>query len=257
MTQSSKAPVAIVTGAGSGIGRACAELLLDKGWHVAFLDLNGQTLASVIADHGGKPGARFIEVDVADEAAVGKAVGEAEVALGPIKGVINSAGIAANKAVFDTTADVFRRILDVNVVGSFVVGREAARRMTATGGGAIVNIASISGIRGSKARVAYGASKGAVITMTKVMANELAAHGIRVNAVAPGPVETAMVQAHHTDEDRRLYGRFTPMRRYAEPREIAAGAFFLLDEAQSSFVTGEILAVDGGYRGAGLVGEAD
>ncbi|MEZ5853188.1 MAG: SDR family oxidoreductase [Hyphomicrobiaceae bacterium] len=256
MSHASKPPVAIVTGAGSGIGRATAELLLDKGWHVAFLDLDTTTLASVLADHGGKPGARFIAVDVVDEAGVAKAVGEAECALGPIKGVVNSAGIAANKPVFDTSAEMFRRILDVNVVGSFVVGREAARRMQATGGGAIVNIASISGIRGSKARVAYGASKGAVITMTKVMATELAEFGIRVNAVAPGPVETAMVRAHHTAEDRLLYGRFTPMRRYAEPREIAAGALFLLDESQSSFVTGEILAVDGGYRGAGLVGDA-
>ncbi|MFV0295790.1 MAG: SDR family NAD(P)-dependent oxidoreductase [Hyphomicrobiaceae bacterium] len=248
-------PVAIVTGAGSVIGRATAELLLDMGWHVAFVDLNDETLARVRTDHGGKPGTRFIGVDVTNEAAVADAVREAEQALGPLKGVVNSAGIATNRPVLDTTGELMRRILDVNVVGSFQVGREAAARMRETGGGSIVNVASISGIRGSKARVAYGASKGAVITMTKVMATELAEYGIRVNAVAPGPVDTEMVNAHHTAEDRLLYNRATPMRRYAEPREIAAGAHFLLDEKQSSFITGEILAIDGGYRGAGLVGD--
>jgi NAD(P)-dependent dehydrogenase (short-subunit alcohol dehydrogenase family) len=251
-----EAPTAIVTGAGSGIGRATAELLMDKRWHVAFLDIDDKALAAVVADHAGKPGVRFIAADVTDEAAVEKAVVETERALGRIKGVVNSAGIAANTSVFDTSPDLFRRVLDVNVVGTFLVGRAAAARMRETGGGSIVNIASISGIRGSLNRTAYGASKGAVITMTKVMANELAAYGIRVNAVAPGPVETAMVKAHHTAEDRTLYHRFIPMRRYAEPREIAAAAHFLLDETQSSYVTAEILAVDGGYRGAGLVGEA-
>ena len=256
MTDHAPPHVAIVTGAGSGIGRATAELLLDKGWHVAFVDRDQKSLAAVVVDNAGKPGTRFIACDVTDEDAVEKAVADATGALGPIKGVVNSAGIASNTPVFETTAALFRQILDVNVVGSFNVGRAAARLMKDTGGGGIVNIASISGIRGSKARVAYGASKGAVITMTKVMANELAEHRIRVNAVAPGPVETAMVKAHHTDEDRTLYGRFIPMRRYAEPREIAAAAFFLLDETQSSYITAEILAVDGGYRGAGLVGDA-
>jgi NAD(P)-dependent dehydrogenase (short-subunit alcohol dehydrogenase family) len=125
--------------------------------------------------------------------------------------------------------------------------------MAKAGRGAIVNVASISGIRGSKGRSAYGASKGAVINLTQVMANDLAPHGIRVNAVAPGPVETPMVKALHSSADRELYGRYIPMRRYAEPREIASVIYFLLDESQSSFVTGEIVAVDGGYRGAGII----
>jgi NAD(P)-dependent dehydrogenase (short-subunit alcohol dehydrogenase family) len=125
--------------------------------------------------------------------------------------------------------------------------------MMDTGGGAIVNIASISGLRGSKGRSAYGASKGAVVTLTQVMANDLAPFGIRVNAVAPGPVETPMVQAIHTDADRELYHRYIPMKRYGTPVELASVIHFLLDETQSSYVTGEIVAADGGYRGAGLI----
>ena len=120
------------------------------------------------------------------------------------------------------------------------------------GGGSIVNIASISGIRGSKGRSAYGASKGAVINLTKVMATDLAPFKIRVNAVAPGPIETPMVKSVHSDEDRRIYHRFVPMRRYGEPVEIAHAVEFLLDERRSSYITGEILAVDGGFRGAGI-----
>jgi len=138
------------------------------------------------------------------------------------------------------------------VVGTFVVGRAGARIMRATGG-AIVNIASISGLRGSKGRAAYGASKGAVVTLTQVMAVDLAPYRIRVNAVAPGPVETPMVEALHPPEVRRAYRHHVPMRRYARADEIAAAVLFLLDDTQSGYVTGEILAVDGGFRGAGMM----
>lgn len=245
--------VAIVTGAGSGIGRATAELLLDKGWAVAFLDLSEASLADVKAKHGGTEGVRFFPVDVTDEAAVDGAVAKAAETLGPIAGVVNSAGISADKHVFETSADLFRKMLDVNVVGTFIVGKSAARRMKDTGGGSIVNISSVSGLRGSKGRSAYGASKGAIVTLTQVMANDLSPYAIRVNAVAPGPVETPMVKAIHTDADRELYHRHIPMKRYGTPEELARVIHFLLDESQSSYVTGEIIAVDGGYRGSGLV----
>jgi NAD(P)-dependent dehydrogenase (short-subunit alcohol dehydrogenase family) len=112
-------------------------------------------------------------------------------------------------------------------------------------------------VRGSFHRSAYGASKGGVMTLTMVMANELAPLGIRVNAIAPGPVDTPMVREHHTAEDRKTYARTIPMQRYAEPIEIARAARFLLDPVQSSYVAGEILAVDGGYRGAGLIAGRD
>ena len=102
-------------------------------------------------------------------------------------------------------------------------------------------------------RSAYGASKGAIVTLTQVMANDLADYGIRVNAVAPGPVETPLVKDVHTELDRKLYNRFVPMARYGEPGEIASVIAFLLDDSQSGYITAEIIAVDGGYRGAGLI----
>ena len=248
----------IVTGAGSGIGLATAELLLDKGCQVAFFELSETALAEAKSRHaksrhGKSKAARFVALDVTDEKAVDRAVADTVKAFGSLTGVVNSAGIAADRHVLDTPVDLFRKILDVNVVGTFLVGRAAARIMIDTGGGSIVNIASISGLRGSKGRSAYGASKGAVVTLTQVMANDLAPFKIRVNAVAPGPVETPMVQAIHTQADRDLYHRYIPMKRYSEPGEIASVINFLLDEAQSSYVTGEIIAVDGGYRGAGII----
>lgn len=253
--QTSGARAAIVTGAASGIGRATADLLRDRGWRVAYVDRDIGPLADVAAQSASDPDVQVRALDVTDEAAVVRLVAEVAATFGRLDGVVNSAGIAADRHVFDTTADLFRRILDINVVGTFLVGREAARHMAKSGGGAIVNLASISGIRGSKGRSAYGASKGAVVTLTQVMANDLAPHGIRVNAVAPGPVETAMVKEMHTAADREIYARFVPMRRYAEPREIANVVHFLLDGTQSSYMTGEIVAVDGGFRGAGIIAD--
>ncbi len=245
--------VAIITGAASGIGQATAQLLLDSGWKVALFDSNQTALTTVTTALGQSKSVYAARLNVTDESAVEKAVAEAAEALGGVQGVVNSAGIAADKHVFDTSAELFRKILDVNVVGTFLVGKAAARIMRHSGGGSIVNIASISGIRGSKGRSAYGASKGAVINLTKVMANDLAPFNIRVNAIAPGPVETAMVKELHTDDERKMYNRFVPMRRYAEPVEIANAIEFLLDERRSSYITAEILAVDGGFRGAGAM----
>jgi NAD(P)-dependent dehydrogenase (short-subunit alcohol dehydrogenase family) len=126
--------------------------------------------------------------------------------------------------------------------------------MRERGAGSIVNIASVSGIRGNSGRVAYGASKGGVITMTKVMAVELAPVGIRVNAIAPGPVETPLVREVHTDQARADWMRTVPQRRYGTPHEIAGAAIFLLDGRRSSFVTGQTICVDGGFTAAGLMG---
>ena len=243
---------AIVTGAASGIGRATADLLFERGWRVAYVDRDIGPLADVAARSAEGADTIVRALDVTDEDAVVRLVAEVAEAFGGLDGAVNSAGIAADHHVFDTSAELFRRILDINVVGTFLVGREAARHMTKTGG-AIVNLASISGIRGSKGRSAYGASKGAVVNLTQVMANDLAPHGIRVNAVAPGPIETPMVKAVHTAADRQIYGRFVPMRRYGTPREIANVICFLLDGTQSSYMTGEIVAVDGGFRGAGII----
>jgi NAD(P)-dependent dehydrogenase (short-subunit alcohol dehydrogenase family) len=248
---------AIVTGAGSGIGRATVELLLERGWRVAVIDRDAKGLAEIAAQHAASARVLVRTLDVTDEPAVVALVSEVTATFGRLDGVVNSAGIAADKHVFDTSAELFRRILDVNVVGTFLVGREGARHMAKTGGGAIVNIASISGVRGSKGRSAYGSSKSAVMNLTQVMANDLAPHHVRVNAVAPGPIETPMVKELHSAEDRARYAQYVPMRRYGSPEEIARVICFLLDETQSSYMTGEIVAVDGGFRGAGLIVERD
>lgn len=251
------ARAAIVTGAASGIGRATADLLLERGWRVAYVDRDIAPLAEVKAGHEGDPRVAVRQLDVTDEAAVVRLAAEIAETFGRLDGAVNSAGIAADKHVFETSAELFRRILDINVVGTFVVGREAARHMAKSGGGAIVNLASIAGVRGSKGRSAYGSSKSAVINLTQVMANDLAPHNVRVNAVAPGPIETPMVKELHSAADRERYSRFVPMRRYGTPEEIARVICFLLDETQSSYMTGEVVAVDGGFRGAGLIVEPD
>lgn len=245
--------VAVVTGGASGIGQATAAHLLECDWQVAIFDLETPNLAESRQTYSGNERTLVSSLDVTDEAAVEDALNRVEQELGPIHGVVNCAGIAADHHVLETSVDLFRKILDVNVVGTFLVGKAAALHMRDRQCGAIVNVASISGLRGSKGRSAYGASKGAVVTLTQVMANDLAEFGIRVNAIAPGPVETPMIKALHTEADRELYHRFVPMKRYAEPREIASVAAFLLDDTQSSYVTAEIIAIDGGFRGAGII----
>jgi NAD(P)-dependent dehydrogenase (short-subunit alcohol dehydrogenase family) len=242
----------IVSGGASGIGLATAQELLTQGWRVGLLDIQEEKLEAAQKALGS--GSYALQADVIDAAAVAKAFAEIERALGPIAGAVNSAGIARDIPCLETDPALFRTILDVNVIGSFIVAQAAARSMIAgKRQGAIVNIASISGIRGNIGRVAYGASKGAVVTMTKVMAVELAAHGIRVNAVSPGPVDTPMVQALHGEDIRRLWQKVIPQRRYAAPSEIASVIAFLLDEAKSSFITGQNWAADGGFEGGGLL----
>jgi NAD(P)-dependent dehydrogenase (short-subunit alcohol dehydrogenase family) len=248
--------VALVTGGGSGIGLATAERLLASGWKVAVADREEKALEAWRKRRGGSAGALPVLLDVTDEAAAERAVAGVVEALGGLDGVVNAAGIAADIAALDTPVDLFRKILDVNVIGTFIVGRAAARVMKERGGGAVVNLASVAGLRGSKGRSAYGASKGAVVVLTQVLANDLARYGIRVNAVAPGPVDTPMVKAMHTAADRALWTRHIPMRRYGTPQEIAGVIEFLLDGTRSGYVTGEIIAVDGGFSGAGIIADA-
>jgi NAD(P)-dependent dehydrogenase (short-subunit alcohol dehydrogenase family) len=245
------ARAAIVTGGASGIGLATVERLIAAGWRVGALDRDAAALAKLHSAHGERM--RVGTLDVTDESATDAAVQEMAAAFGRLDGVVNSAGIGLDKPALDTSVEQFRKVLDVNVIGTFIVGRAAARIMKPQGSGSIVNIASISGMRGSKGRAAYGASKGAVITLTQVMAVELARHGIRVNAIAPGPVDSPMVRQVHTPAVRRAYAHHVPMRRYGTSDEIAAAICFLLDGTQSAYVTGTVLPVDGGYAGAGLM----
>lgn len=244
-----------VTGGASGIGLAIVEAVLEKGWRAIVADRDEEGLARCrSALDRFETQAFYIPLDIVDEAAVAHAIAHCEAGFGPITGLVNSAGIARDLPSLETSAELFRKILDVNVVGSFVVSREIAKRMCERRSGAIVNIASVSGIRGNVGRVAYGASKGGVITMTQVMAVELAPSGVRVNAIAPGPVETPLVREVHTDEIRAEWIARVPQGRYGRPSEIANAALFLLQHETSSFVTGQTLCVDGGFTAAGLMG---
>jgi NAD(P)-dependent dehydrogenase (short-subunit alcohol dehydrogenase family) len=248
-----KPRVALVTGGGSGIGLATARRLLASGWRVAIADRDEKALEAQRQAYAGSAGLFAARLDVTDEAAVQDVLQEVVERLGGLDGVVSSAGIAADVPALDTPVDLFRKILDVNVVGTFIVARAAARIMKDRGGGAVVNLASVSGLRGSKGRSAYGSSKAAVVVLTQVLANDWARYAIRVNAVAPGPVDTPMVKTMHTESDRALWGRHIPMRRYAEPDEIAAVIEFLLDGTRSGYVTGTVVPVDGGFSGAGII----
>jgi NAD(P)-dependent dehydrogenase (short-subunit alcohol dehydrogenase family) len=249
--------VAIVTGGASGIGLAIARALLGDGWKLIIADIAEASLEAARAQLSAiRPNAvKSVVMDVANEASVIAALDRCEDDFGPVRGLVNSAGVGCDKPFFDTSAELFRKVLDINLTGTFIVAREAGKLMRGHGGGGIVNIASISGQRGNLGRSAYGASKGGVITLTQVMACELAPLNIRVNAIAPGPVETPLVQAMQSAADRAAWLRQVPQRRYASPDEIAGAALFLLDERKASFVTGHVLNVDGGFAAAGYAPE--
>jgi NAD(P)-dependent dehydrogenase (short-subunit alcohol dehydrogenase family) len=255
MAEAAKARVALVTGGASGIGLATVERLLKAGWKVAVVDRDEKAQEAVRQTHANSANVLLSPLDVTDESAAQTLVKRVVETLGGLDGVVNSAGIAADIPALETPIDLFRKVLDVNVVGTFIVARAAALVMKDRGGGSIVNLASVSGLRGSKGRSAYGSSKGAVITLTQVLANDLARYGIRVNAVAPGPVDTPMVKALHGEKDRALWSRHVPMRRYSEPDEIASVIEFLLDGTRSSYVTAAIVPVDGGFAGAGVLAD--
>lgn len=247
----------LVTGGASGIGLAVVEAALAEGWRVFAVDLDQDRLDRCREAHRSSgERVRFARLDVTDETAVVRTVGTVEAEFGPLGAVVNSAGIGRDVPALQTSAELFRRILEVNLVGSFVVAREAAKVMSARGAGSIVNIASVSGIKGNTGRVAYGASKGGVITMTQVMAVELASTGVRVNAIAPGPIETPLVQQVHTPEVRAAWLSTVPQRRYGASADVAAAVLFLLDARKAGYVTGQTICVDGGFSTAGIMSPA-
>ncbi|MDQ0137221.1 NAD(P)-dependent dehydrogenase (short-subunit alcohol dehydrogenase family) [Neorhizobium galegae] len=244
----------VVTGAGSGIGLSTTELLIEAGWHVLAADRDAAALERLTERLGNRAGLlTTVLLDITDEKAIADLAERCQALQSPLQALVNSAGIGSNVRFADTTTDQLRRMYEVNVVGAFALSQALAPIMRENGGGSIVHIASVSGIKGNLGRSAYGASKGALVTLTRIMAVELADDLIRVNAIAPGPIETPMVRENHTAATREEWNRTVPMRRYGRPEEIATAIAFLVDERQSSYVTGQILAVDGGFTAAGLM----
>ncbi|MEN0073357.1 MAG: SDR family oxidoreductase [Paracraurococcus sp.] len=243
--------VALVTGAARGIGLATARRFLAEGWRVALLDIDASGLEAAVAGLGAEAAALALPCDVAEPEAVFAAVRRAAAQFGRLDALVNNAGTAVFKPLLETTPEEWGRVLAVNLTGPFLTTQAAAPLMAEGGGGAVVNVTSISGLRASTLRVAYGTSKAALAHLTRQQAVELAALGIRVNAVAPGPVETAMAKAVHTPEIRRDYHDAIPLARYGLEEELAEVIVFLCGE-RASYLTGQEIAVDGGFDAAGI-----
>jgi 2-hydroxycyclohexanecarboxyl-CoA dehydrogenase len=248
--------VAVVTGAASGLGKAVATAFARRGETVALLDRGADRLASVVDELRASNGhIEGIAVDVAEAADVSAAFDRVRAMLGGVRILVNAAGIADLRPAAELPLRVFNRTFAVNVAGTFLCCQEAALDMRAAGFGRIVNIASVSGLRASVGRAAYGPSKAAVISLTQHLAVEWAAFGITVNAIAPGPIETPMVEAVHTEAARAAYCTRVPAGRYGLPGEIASAVEYLVSE-EARYVTGQTLAVDGGYAVAGILAAA-
>lgn len=241
--------VAVVTGAARGIGLAIARRFLAGHWRVAMLDIDAVTLAAAARELGS--GTLPIECDVAEPGQVRPAVEQVATRFGRIDALVNNAGVAVFKPLLETTYEEWARVLAVNLSGPFLCTQACAPVMLKGGGGSVVNIGSISGVRASTLRVAYGTSKAALAHLTRQQAAELGNAGIRVNGVAPGPVDTAMARRVHTPAIRADYHDAIPLNRYGTEEEIAAAVWFLCSD-EASYVNGQMLAVDGGFDASGI-----
>lgn len=243
--------VAIVTGGASGIGERIAEVFAEQGAAVVVADRSADG-ANIVASRISASGAsaQSFTVDVASSVDVEKLVTTTVERLGSVNIVVNCAGIGIQKPTLDTTLDEFSHIVAVNLTGTFLVGQRCAREMARAGWGRIINIASVAALRGIPGRCAYGASKGGVVALTRIMAVDLAEYGITVNAMAPGPIDTALTRRMHTKETREAYVGAIPLHRYGTCDEQASAALFLASDA-AAYITGLTLEVDGGMSQAG------
>ncbi len=243
--------IAVVTGGAAGIGGAISDALAARGFHVVVADINpagAEARTAAIVAAGGVATAK--RLDVADRIEVDRVFAEIARDLGPVRRLVNNAGIGRLVGYEDLTFEEWRKTLAVNVAGALFCTQAAARQMTQAGGGRILNISSISGQRASPGRIAYGTTKTCIQALTAQIAFELAPEGILANCIQPGPVETELA-ASIPDETRRAYEKSVPLSRFAQPEEIGNVAAYLMADAPA-FMTGAVIPVDGGFLSAGL-----
>lgn len=237
---------AIVTGAARGIGLATTKLFLEQGWRVAMVDRDAPELAL----HEGLADTLLVPLDISKPDDVAAIMQQTTDWAGRIDALVNNAGVAEFGPVEDTDFAMWRRVMDTNLDGTFLCTQAATPALRQTKG-CVVNIASISGLRASTLRVAYGTSKAAVIQLTKQHAAELGECGIRVNCVCPGPVRTKLAMAVHSQEIIDAYHDAIPLNRYGSEQEIAEVITFLCSD-RASYVTGQVIAADGGFESTGV-----
>ena len=246
--------VAIVTGAARGIGLATTRLFVESGWQVAMVDCDGDELdqqaTSLNADAASNQQVSAVTCDIAKPDDVSAMVAQTLATHGRIDALVNNAGVADFGPLAQTDFERWRAVMATNLDGVFLCSQAATSALIETRG-AIVNIGSISGLRASTLRVAYGTSKAAVIHLSKQQAAELGEHGVRVNCVSPGPVRTKLAMAVHTPEIVSAYHDAIPLNRYGSEREIANTIVFLCSD-QATYITGQSIAVDGGFDATGV-----
>src|SRR5690242_327875 len=242
---------AVVTGAGgpAGIGRATARMLAGSGWQVALVDINAEGLGVVEAElrEAGYPGVLSVPTDIASESSVSEAFDRIDGALPPVVGLVNLAGIACPTPLHECDLKEFERVMAVNVTGSFLMLRAAAARMIPQGAGRIVNTSSITAFDGGGtfSKGVYATAKAAVIGMCRGGARELGPHGITVNVLAPGPIDTEIMGGRLTDERKASMSAGIPLGRVGQPEEIAATVAFLLSDG-AGYINGSTIQIDGG-----------
>lgn len=238
---------ALITGAARGIGLATAEIFQANGYRVAILDRDAQALSAAAAQ---LPQAEPMLFDLALPETAAEVARQIEEKFGALAALVNNAGVADFGPIEDCDRAIWRKVMDTNLDGMFHLTQALTPQLKA-GTGSVVNIASISGLRASTLRVAYGTSKAAVMQLSKQQAVELGEYGIRVNCVAPGPVRTKLAMAVHTQDIIDAYHDAIPLNRYGQEIEIAEVIYFLCSQ-KASFVTGQVIAVDGGFEATGV-----